>query len=762
LQAQTGLTNYLWYKDTGAGPVLISGANTNTYIANAVGIYTYTGQNAVGCLVNLCQPVSLVPGCCTPLNVNITGNLAACNGGTSTITLTGASGAAVYAWSSGEATAAITKAAGTYSVTVTDGACQTTRSAAITNTNITAAIAGNNYTCQGGTTTLTASGAATYAWSAGTTPSNAAVVTAPAGTYTVTATAANGCNATRSIVVTNTTITPAISISGAANGCVAANTTITASGGTSYLWSTGAATAAIVVTPVSGTTTYTVTVTGANGCTATTTASVRPIAVPSAISAASGICVGEGTDLTASGGVSYVWTNVPAGTSIGTTPSINVTPSVTTTYTVTATTAQGCTATATVTINVYDVILSASLASTNPTTCGGNNGSLTVTATGTGATPLQYRINGSAWQQSNTFTGLVAGISYIVETSYVGGYCAFAFGARTLSSPTPPTITFTSNNYTCQGGTTSLTANGAATYVWSAGASPSNTATVTVAAGTYTVTATAANSCSATASFTITNTTIIAAIAGNNYTCQGGTTALTASGGSAYAWSAGTTPSNAAAVTAPAGTYTVTVTGANGCNTTTSIVVTNTTITPSITGANDVCVGSTAAFTAAGGTSYAWSNGQNSATMTTTTAGTYTVTVTGANGCNASTTTTLVMTSAPSGITAAATVSTCWNGVANNDAKITLSGFTAGQRYQYSVGSSFNAGAAVPGAITAIPAGGIIAAALPNPVTATETYTIRLYSPSNAGCFTDIQVVINRVDCACPTQNCGTIIFFKN
>jgi hypothetical protein len=148
--------------------------------------------------------------------------------------------------------------------------------------------------------------------------------------------------------------------------------------------------------------------------------------------------------------------------------------------------------------------------------------------------------------------------------------------------------------------------------------------------------------------------------------------------------------------------------------------------------------------------------------MTTTASGTYTVTVTGGNGCSATTSTTLIMTTAPSGITAAATVSTCWSGVANNDAKITLSGFTAGQRYQYSVGSTFNTGGAVPGAITAIPVDGIIAAALPNPTAASETYTIRLYSPSNVDCFTDIQVVINRVDCACPTQNCGTIIFFKN
>jgi hypothetical protein len=691
LQAQAGLTSYQWFRDTGSGPVAISGANAASYTANAVGIYTYTGLNTIGCLVNLCQPVSLVPGCCTPINASITGNLAACNSGTTTITTTVVGGTApTYLWSTGATTAAITQPAGTYTVTITDGVCQTTRSATITNTNITAGISGNNVTCQGGTTLLTAIGGTAFVWSAGATPNNTATVSVSAGTYTVTTSLANGCTATATAAVSNTTIVPAITIAGAADGCVAANTVLTASGGTSYLWSAnaaGAITAAITVTPVATTTIYTVTVTGLNNCSATATASIRPIATPSAVSAAAAICVGDGTNLTASGADTYVWSTTP----VETTNVINVQPAVTTLYTVTATTALGCTATATVTVIVNNPLLSTSLASTNPTTCGGSQGTITVTATGSSGT-LRYRNNGGAWQSSNIFNGLAAG-NYIIEVSYTNGTCTYAFGQITLSNPTPPVITFAGNNFTCQGGNTTLTGNGAASYAWS---NSQTTPSVTVAAGTYTVTGTASNGCTATASITVTNTTV----------------------------------------------------------------------TPTITGSNNVCVGTTASFTAAGGTSYAWSNGQNTAIMNTTTSGTYTVTVTitgsGANVCTASTTTTLIMTPLPSGITASSTPSTCWSGVANNDGTITLAGFTTGQRYQYSLGSTFAAGGAVPSTITAIPAGGVIATAIPNPATATQIYTIRLYSQSNSDCYTDIQVTITRAECACPTQNCGTIIFYKN
>src|SRR5690606_7633108 len=125
--------------------------------------------------------------------------------------------------------------------------------------------------------------------------------------------------------------------------CTVTSTTLTASGGVSYLWSNGATTPSITVTTAD---TFTVTVTGENGCTAnasvtTTLDNSVPVA---AISDNNGLdlsCSVPSTTLTASGGVSYLWSNG------ATTASITVTTA--DTFTVTVTGENGCTATASVT-----------------------------------------------------------------------------------------------------------------------------------------------------------------------------------------------------------------------------------------------------------------------------------------------------------------------------------------------------------------------------------------------------------------------------
>src|SRR5262249_42148867 len=92
--------------------------------------------------------------------------------------------------------------------------------------------------------------------------------------------------------------------------CTGASATITGTGGTSYLWSTGAVTASITVTPAV-TTTYTVTVTNANGCTATTTRTITVNSLPTAFNVTGGgaYCIqGPGLPVGLSGsqaGVNY-------------------------------------------------------------------------------------------------------------------------------------------------------------------------------------------------------------------------------------------------------------------------------------------------------------------------------------------------------------------------------------------------------------------------------------------------------------------------
>ncbi|MBE2247464.1 MAG: hypothetical protein IAE67_09420, partial [Candidatus Competibacteraceae bacterium] len=136
--------------------------------------------------------------------------------------------------------------------------------------------------CAGQSTTLTASGGGTYLWNTGATTSAITVSPAATTTYTVTVTLPGGCTASTTRIVTVNPL-PTASISPAtATICAGQSTTLTASGGGTYLWSNGVTTAANTVSP-GATTTYTVTVTSAAGCTATATrtVTVNPLPTPS-------------------------------------------------------------------------------------------------------------------------------------------------------------------------------------------------------------------------------------------------------------------------------------------------------------------------------------------------------------------------------------------------------------------------------------------------------------------------------------------------
>jgi cytochrome c oxidase assembly protein Cox11 len=199
---------------------------------------------------------------------------------------------------------------------------------------------------------------------------------------------------------------------------------------------------------------------------------------------------------------------------------------------------------------------------------------------------------------------------------------------------------------TCTTPSISLTATGGATYSWSGGLGNNANATVT-AEGTYIVTATDANNCSATASITITEDKVlpIAGITNNSLTnvltCTTPSISLTATGDGTYSWNNGLSDEATVTVT-ERGTYTVTVTAANGCPNTASIEITQDDSQPTAgittnTGTQVLtCATPSIILIASGGVSYSWDNDLgNSANATVILDGTYTVTVTAANGCTA-------------------------------------------------------------------------------------------------------------------------------
>ncbi|MBE0641250.1 MAG: hypothetical protein IH599_04390, partial [Bacteroidales bacterium] len=233
----------------------------------------------------------------------------------------------------------------------TDGhGCSNVDSALVTVLALPQASAGNDTSvCQGSCITLQASGGVAYQWHDGPVGPLRTVCPPSTTTFTLTVTSAEGCTALDAVTVTvnprpiadagmNDTICP-----GETSSLMAAN----AGAGATYSWSNGQAGQGISVLPAA-TTTYKLTVTSSQGCTATDQVMVvvRPAPVAS-IAPVGAICPGECVALTASGGVFYLWSEATA----------TVCPELTTTYTVTVTGANGCTASASVTVIVHPKVM---------------------------------------------------------------------------------------------------------------------------------------------------------------------------------------------------------------------------------------------------------------------------------------------------------------------------------------------------------------------------------------------------------------------
>jgi len=214
-----------------------------------------------------------------------------------------------------------------------------------------------------------------------------------------------------------------------------------------------------------------------------------------------------------------------------------------------------------------------------------------------------------------------------------------------------PTSSSTFVNASCPGintGSVNLSVSGGAspyTYLWSNGATTQDLSNI--AGGTYTVTITDANTCTATGFTTVGNGIgPIATVSAFDASCSGvnnGLVDLSVTSGTSpytYVWSTGSTSQDLSSIAS--GTYTVTVTDANGCTAgQTGIVGKGSSLQLSVsihadsmnTGTGSVLV------TVSEGTApygYLWSTGSTSVVITGLNVGNYSVTVTDVNGCEAS------------------------------------------------------------------------------------------------------------------------------
>lgn len=282
---------------------------------------------------------------------------------------------------------------------------------------------------------------------------------------------------------------------------------------------------------------------------------------------------------------------------------------------------------------------------TNPSCFDTEDGTATVNITG-GTPP--YNILWNNGETTATALALPGGMAVVTVTDAAA---ASSSRSTTLVSPSPITLNVTTTDASCFGdddGSASATATGGTgskTFSWSNGGSgPSQ---FNLAAGTYSVTATDSNGCEETTSFSIESPPqiLINVISINNPFCfgqQNGSIEVEAEGGAGnfeYNWSNG---GNGPAITdVGAGMYTVTVTDANDCTSSSSYsLVQPQPINVSFPSVNNVtCFGANnGAITAQasggnGNFTYIWSNGATGSTIQNLAPGTYTVTAVDVEGC---------------------------------------------------------------------------------------------------------------------------------
>ncbi len=388
--------------------------------------------------------------CTPPSNPSFSsGPTTLCAGATATYTASATNGTSTsYAIQSGGAninssTGAVSNVASNFTVraTITNACGTVTVDRAVTvNASPSASISPATVTiCSGNSATITASGGNTYSWSNGLGTGASKTVSPSANTtYTVTVTDANNCTATASRLVTvnalpNAVITPATS-----SICAGGSATLSASGGNTFAWDNGLGAGASKTVSPTANTTYTVTVTDANNCTATASRLVTVNALPNAVitPATSSICAGGSATLTASGGNTYNWDN-----GLGSGASKTVSPNTNTTYTVTVTDANNCTATASreVTVNPSP---SASVSPSSAAICSG--GSATFTASG----GTNYNWSNALGSGATKTASPVTTTTYTVTVSDAENCTATATVTITVNQPSASSL----NNSICTGG----------------------------------------------------------------------------------------------------------------------------------------------------------------------------------------------------------------------------------------------------------------------------------------------------------------------
>ncbi len=565
--------SYLWSNTQG-------GANATGLSATNYSVTITDSKNCtVAKSVTIGQPSTAVNGTVTKTDVACFGG----SNGTATAAGSGGTSGYSYLWSNTQSGANATGLSATnYSVTITDSKnCTVAKSVTIGQPSQLAIVTSSvNASCgvANGKTIAKASGGSpgySYVWTGGQLSDTAKNLNA--GSYTVTVADSKGCKVTQSASVNNAA-SFSLSKSKTDLNCFGDSSGLAAvsavgSSGYSYKWNTGQNTASLSKLNAG---TYIVTVTDVNSCVKLDTVVVQqPIILDASFTKTDVVCFGGSTGtatVAGSGGTSgysYLWSNTQSGANAAGLSATN--------YSVTITDSKNCTVAKSVTIGQPASAVDGTITKTDVACFGENTG--TATAAGSGGTS-GYSYLWSNTQSGANATGLLATNYSITITDSKN--CTVAKSVTIVQPASAVDGTVTKTDVACFGGSTgTATVAGSGgtsgySYLWSNTQSGANA--TGLSATNYSVTITDSKNCTVAKSVTIGQpaSALSATATGTaaNQSLSNGTATATPAGGTApysYLWNDGQQLNPATGLTS--GSYTVTITDKNGCQTTASATV---------------------------------------------------------------------------------------------------------------------------------------------------------------------------------------------